>query len=524
MRRLFPLIFLLLSVVPAAAALKPATSEEFIEIQNQLNAARKIRDERDSMIKDRDDGKSTALYTREMRNRDIAAKNIELGKAYDIAIHLAIAAYGIEPTRADGKLDMPSGTVVAPGKFAGTNRTWIPIAGGWDAIDKKRVPYTAVTKNGGQTQVVPPGSGQSADTERDGVTVVFLDTLKNIGPAQLASTLYHESIHFHQMTTPTKTDANGAEVKGGDEMSWAEREQDAYKQESTNIDVFFPYTPKDPKDSNDPKVAWQTFLDDEVKQRNADVDKETNTWKGRLARLTESAEDHAGYGQHDLDENQIAELQTAFQAAENEVAAQKAAELARKNAKPSTGDVDDAYRSITPQPAPTLDTSDVGAALHAAQQDSQTDKDTLVRDYQQMSDLARYACQDPQNSSYTDDLCQYSSEAGAIAQKYKGSRAAPPARLEDDDQNTDCAREFLHQLLTDSPESDCNAYRAQWIRDWARYLHQKYSPAPPQSSPQLQPAPRPRPNPQPKGDGNSVGCPPGTHGTPPNCARAADPL
>jgi hypothetical protein len=138
----------------------------------------------------------------------------ERNVAFDRAIHQTLAAYQIVPTM-DGGLAMPGGRNFG----VDPSRTiyWRPVA-------DDNVGRPAQGPNGKVIYVEPVrsrlvGKPVLGATAFDGSSAIFPDAFTT--PGALAMTLYHEKIHFDQITTEGK----------GDRWSEAEMELDAYDKE-----------------------------------------------------------------------------------------------------------------------------------------------------------------------------------------------------------------------------------------------------------------------------------------------------
>lgn len=104
----------------------------------------------------------------------------------------------------------------------------------------------------------------------DGTVYIYPGTFTH-GVGYLASILFHESIHFNQITTPGK----------GDEMSGAEDEVEAYQAVHDHALVFF--DPDNEDDRNQTDLVDRRL--DENKPQAKQDEKERKTIAGRIRRL-----------------------------------------------------------------------------------------------------------------------------------------------------------------------------------------------------------------------------------------------
>ncbi|MEQ1919191.1 MAG: hypothetical protein ABL955_08335 [Elusimicrobiota bacterium] len=207
--------------IPSAHAIKHASPTEIDAIQKQIYLANKM----DAKVKKADldlhDAKASKANDGEIIKLEkmLAREKDKQSAARTKAIHMTILAYDLAPVSHRGTSVMPW--------TKDREIEWLPVARDIEARQIQNA--EGALKNSGQPKKPVLGVAYP-----DGVVYIAPEAFEK-GVGALASALFHERIHFEQMTTDGK----------GNMMSRAEGESEAYKAEKDNSAIFFDPTNAD---------------------------------------------------------------------------------------------------------------------------------------------------------------------------------------------------------------------------------------------------------------------------------------
>lgn len=213
---------LFLCLVQNSLALHPAKPQEYAAIEKRINkvkaATLEIESKREELAQAGDDEERVASISKKIAAREKIRK-----KAADQALWMTIRAYGILEFAGNDPI-YNHGTSVLLSKEKGREISWLPI---FDDIGEKDRQDSEGRPDG--THVVEPRI--AGNTASDGVSRIFPAAFDS--PADLASIIIHEQVHFVQNITPGK----------GDLKTTAELEVEAYNEElrlATTNELGFP--------------------------------------------------------------------------------------------------------------------------------------------------------------------------------------------------------------------------------------------------------------------------------------------
>lgn len=202
------------------------------DIQAHLTAAQVLQDQIKG-IKDKAGPNSDSPEIKAA----IARLTVRRDTERDRAIHMTLLAYGIVPADRENHPEDQFGSSVVPGPYNGKRAHWIPIA----SDNETRQTTTASGAPLPQDPCPPDeetGQPQQACTFRDGVTLLYPEAFGS--PALLASTLFHEHVHFRQFITAGKGDSK---------LGRPEWEAEAYAEEEAHF-ADFGFTPAEAEIEN----------------------------------------------------------------------------------------------------------------------------------------------------------------------------------------------------------------------------------------------------------------------------------
>lgn len=200
-------VFLVFSL-QNAYAIKPASSQEYLEIHKLIQKATDKQAEIDKNRLSRQTAKPDKIASIEQEYANLMK---ERKTAYEQAIWLTIQAYHILPF-VDGKPTLPRGISYLRSPENGKRITWIPIF-------EDNGPKSIQNEIGHTIAVGPLEPEIAGNTASDGVSRILPTAFTS--PAALASIIIHEKIHFNQFITP----------RTGRDLTPAEREVEAYTEE-----------------------------------------------------------------------------------------------------------------------------------------------------------------------------------------------------------------------------------------------------------------------------------------------------
>ena len=152
--------------------------------------------------------------------QEIKEQETKCQVAYQKATRVALPSYGIVPVDDRGYPVMPTGASAFPG-YDNRLATWVPVY--TQAFREKDRSQLLLNGKNVHDPITEPGA--VASTSPDGVTIIFG---RFRTAAEYATMLYHERIHYDQLTTKGR----------GDVLTASQREMEAYRIGLNDLEDF----------------------------------------------------------------------------------------------------------------------------------------------------------------------------------------------------------------------------------------------------------------------------------------------